>query len=235
MKRFALITLLYLIFQSSNFGQELKESNSTDKKKSSDLTVDYDSIWCFHPFSADFSAGLYMPIGKLSDFIKPSFQVGLGLGIMVSNKSRIQLGIYPRFIRSNSSFLVNHKDTILFAEPDISGSLGGWISHEIYKDKLFYTELIAGISWEPFDAVVRYPAVNIANDSINISTLGFSLGLNTWINTFGAHNVGLKVMYQFAAYDKAEILVDHLGGHSLSITLVYRFSKRSVLNRKYYY
>jgi hypothetical protein len=47
--------LLLLLFSEPTFSQASKNSK-------------YDSLWYFHPFSIDLSAGLWMPVGKLAAY-----------------------------------------------------------------------------------------------------------------------------------------------------------------------
>ncbi len=120
-------------------------------------------------------------------------------------------------------------------ETSMSGSVGGWITHSMFKNKHIFTEITSGFSWEPLNTKAKNPNPKNENDSLfSVSSWGFSLGINTWFNTFGNHNIGLKIMYHFAAYDRDRLLKSELGGHLYSVSLVYRFLRRKDIFREYY-
>ena len=78
--------LLLFLFIGPTFSQKSARAN-------------YDSLWYFHPFSIDLSAGLWMPAGKLATYYRPSAQLGASFGLMVSKKMRFQLWIMTRFLQ----------------------------------------------------------------------------------------------------------------------------------------
>jgi hypothetical protein len=69
---------------------------------------------------------------------------------------------------------------------------------------------------------------------VNISGLGLSIGINSWINTSPKLNFGLRAIYTYSTYNKSEHLASPIGGHSLTFSLVYRFPRRSQEFKKWY-
>ena len=219
MKKFILIFSLSFLFTISTFSQGHVKPN-------------YDSLWYFHAFSIDLSAGVWTPIDKLSEYYYPSLQFGGGFGIMVSSKMRFQLWIMPRILNQKNSLLLNVNDSVIeFKKNSVGGSLGGWLSYTFYQDKIVSTEILTGITWEDIPTNIMKAS---KNDSVNISGLGLSIGINSWINTSPKLNFGLRAIYTYSTYNKSEHLASPIGGHSLTFSLVYRFPRRSQEFKKSY-
>ena len=212
MKKLLLIFSLSFLFISSTFSQGHVKQN-------------YDSLWYFYPFTIDLSAGVWTPIDKLSEYYYPSPQFGGGFGLMVSRKMRFQLWIMPRILNQKNSLLLNVNDSVIeFKKNSVGGSLGGWLSYTFYQDKIVSTEILTGITWEDIPTNIM-KANN--KDSVSISGLGLSIGINSWINTFPKLNFGLRAIYTYSTYNNSKYLASPIGGHSLTFSLVYRFPRRS--------
>lgn len=219
MKKFLLIFSLNFLFISLSFSQEHVKQNC-------------DSLWYFYPFTIDLSAGVWTPINKLSDYYNPSPQFGGGFGLMVSRKMRFQLWVMPRILNQKKSVLLNLSDSVIeFKRNMVGASLGGWLSYTFYQDRRVSTEILTGITFEdiPTDILKANK-----KDSLSISGLGLSIGINSWINTFRRLNFGLRAIYTYSAYDKSKYLASPIGGHSFTFSLVYRFPRRSQEYKKWY-
>lgn len=217
MRKILLIFLLSCFFISSTFSQEYVKQN-------------YDSLWYFYPFSIDLSAGIWIPVKKLSEYYNPSLQIGVGFGLMMSRKIRFQLWIMPRFLNQRNPFLLKNNDSlIVYNKNSVGASLGGWLSYTIYQDKIVSTEILTGITWEDIPSDIKN---SNKNNSLSISGLGLSIGINSWINTFQRLNFGLRTIYTYSTYDKSKYLVSPIGGNSFTFSLVYRFPRRSQEFRK---
>jgi len=219
MKKLLLIILFSLLFTDSTYSQGHVKQN-------------YDSLWYFYPFTIDLSAGIWTPINKLSKYYNPSLQFGGGFGLMVSRKIRFQLWIMPRLLNQRETLFLKNNDSIIeYKNNSLGASLGGWLSYTIYQDKIVSTEILTGITWEDIPTNIK----NVSNnDSLSISGLGLSIGINSWINTFQRLNFGLRAIYTYTTYDKSKYLARPIGGHSLTFSLVYRFPRRSQEYRKWY-
>jgi len=219
MKKLLVIFSLTHLFISSTFSQEhVKQS--------------YDSLWYFYPFSIDLSVGIWTPIDKLSQYYNPSPQFGGGFGLMVSRKMRFQLWIMPRILNQKNPILLNLNDSVMeYKKKSVGASLGGWLSYTFYQDRIVSTEILTGVTLEdiPTDIIKANK-----KDSLSISGLGLSIGLNSWINTFHRLNFGLRAIYTYSTYDKSKYLASPIGGHSLTFSLVYRFQRRSQEFKKWY-
>jgi hypothetical protein len=219
MKKILIIFLSIFLFISSAFSQEHVKQNC-------------DSLWYFHPFTTDHSAGIWTPIGKLSKYYKPSLQFGLGLGLMVSSKMRFQLWIMPRVLTQKNPILLNLNDSdIEFKKKSVGGSFGGWLSYTFYQDRILSTEILTGITWENIPTNIM-KANN--KDTLSISGLGLSIGINSWFNTFHRLNFGLRAIYTYSTFDKSKYLASPIGGHLLTFSLVYRSPRRSQEFKKWY-
>lgn len=219
MKKFLLIFSLNFLFISLSFSQEHVKQNC-------------DSLWYFYPFTIDLSAGVWTPINKLSDYYNPSPQFGGGFGLMVSRKMRFQLWVMPRILNQKKSLFLNLSDSVIeFKRNMVGASLGGWLSYTFYQDRKVNTEILTGITFEdiPTDILKANK-----KDSLSISGLGLSIGINSWINTFRRLNFGLRAIYTYSAYDKSKYLAIPIGGHSFTFSLVYRFPRRSQEYKKWY-
>ncbi len=102
--------------------------------------------------------------------------------------------------------------------------MGGWLSYTFYQYRIVTTEILTGITWKdiPTDIIKANK-----KDSLSISGLGLSIGINSWIKTFHRLNFGLRAIYTYSTYDKSKYLASPIGGHSLTFSLVYRFPRRS--------
>ncbi len=219
MKKFLLTFSLNFLFISLAFSQEHVKQN-------------YDSLWYFYPFTIDLSAGVWAPINKLSEYYNPSPQFGGGFGLMVSAKMRFQLWVMPRILNQEKSILLNLKDSVIeFKKNMVGASLGGWLSYTFYQDRIVSTEILTGITWEaiPTDIIKANK-----KDSLSISGLGLSIGINSWINTCRRLNFGIRVIYTYAAYNRSKSLASPIGRHSFTFSLVYRFPRRSQEYKKWY-
>jgi len=247
MKRLATKILFIITFYSSAIAQESNlyslNQDNIDKGnliilanlRSNNLNSDNDSIWSFYFFSVKVSPGIWFPIGQLSKYYNPSLQLGFSLDMMISHRMRLEYGIYPRFMNNKQPLLINYNDSIIKTNTPMSGSIGGWISYELIKNKFTLTEIISGFSWEPLDTETENPnPKNNKDTKLSVSKWGFSIGQSTWFNIFGKQNIGLRTMYQYAAYDSDRMLISKLGGHSFSISLVYRYPKRDDAYIKYH-
>ncbi len=225
---------------SINIKQENNYLNSkftSFDKFDTKLNINYDSTWCFHPFSINLYAGQWSPLGNLKNYYRPSFKLGASFGLMITDNLKIEYGLGPIFLNNNNSldFLVN--DSILSTDDTFGASLGGWITYSVYKDRNLYIDIISGVTWELIDTDIVNPDEDPDDkydSTLSVSTYGISLGTDIWINKFGNHNVGIRILYNYAAYNRSDILISKIGGHSISVSLIYRFPKRKQIFRKYY-
>lgn len=192
----------------------------------------YDSLWYFYPFTIDLLAGIWIPNGKLSGYYNPSSQFGTGLGLMVSKKMRFQLWLMPRILKQKNPIAVTVNDSIIeYKKNSLGASLGGWLSYTFYQDRIVSTEILTGVTWEVIPTDITKEN---GKDSLNISGMGLSIGINSWINTFGRLNFGLRAIYTYSTYDQSNYLANPIGGHSLTFSLVYRFPRRSQDFKRWY-
>jgi hypothetical protein len=219
MKKLFLILLLSFLCWGSGFSQEPVKQN-------------FDSLWYYHPFSIDFLAGVWTPLGRLSEYYRVSPQFGVGFGIGTSNKMRFQLWMMPRMFNQKNSIFLKVNDSVMeYRKNSLGASLGGWLSYIFHQDKIVSAEIMTGLTWEdiPTDVVKENK-----KDTLSISGLGLSIGINSWINTFSKLNFGLRAIYTYSTYDKSKYLARPIGGHSIAFSLVYRFPRRSQTYKRYY-
>lgn len=201
--------------------------------------VENDSVWCFHPFSVNIYAGVWNPIGRLNKNFKSSMKFGGSFSLMISKISRIEYGLGFSLNNSkNEVELVYEVDgQNLSTGKTHSGGVGVFYLHNIYKDYNFYVDLITGISMESILTDIVNPEFTSGNknDSIvDFTTFGLSSGVDIWVNKFGIHNLGLRLLLTYAPYNRDKELLTNIGGFSLTCSFVYRFPKRDILNRVYY-
>lgn len=199
--------------------------------------IDYDSIWCFHPFSINIYSGLWTPVGTLNDYFNPSAKLGASFGLMISKNMKIELGL--------NAIIHNNKDELeLFADETskntnktTGASLGGWLTYSVYKDRIIYLDILSGLTWETIDTDIENlndDPEDEYDDNLSVSTFGVSIGSDLWLNIIGTHNIGIRLLYSYAPYNNDDILKTKIGGHSISTSLIYRFPKRNQIFRKYY-
>jgi hypothetical protein len=219
MKRILLITLFTILFIGETFSQESVKQN-------------HDSLWYFHPFSIDLLAGVWIPMGKLSEYYSPSAQFGESFGLMVIKKVRVQFWMMPRFLNQNKPLPIKINDSIVYYRKEkLGASIGGWVSYTFYQDKHVSTELMTGVTWENIPTDVQKPN---SKDTLSVSGLGLSIGINSWINTFSRLNFGLRAIYTYTTYEKSKYLSSSIGGHSITFSLVYRFPSRKKEFKRWY-
>lgn len=219
MKKIVFSSLFILLLGSSLFAQQLPKKN-------------YHSLWYFHPFSIDLTVGLWTPVGKLSHYCLPSAQFGAGLGLMVSKRMRFQYWIIPILLNQKNSIQLKVNDSIVdFKKNQLGSSIGGWLSYTFYQNKIVSTEILTGITWENLPTNILKAN---KKDTISISALGLSIGINSWINTFQGLNFGIRAIYTYSTYNKSEYLANSIGANSFTFSLVYRFPKRNQKFKKWY-
>lgn len=183
------------------------------------LKSSYDSIWDFNTFLVSISSGVYVPIGRFSDYYSTGFQVGFGLGFRLTHNTRAEFGGFPIFM-DKKTIGVMYNNSYHETKSYPVGSFGGWIYNDIYKNKSIFIELATGLSLEVIATNIENPNHDPNSEyekTLDITTVGFSLGLNTWVH----RKIGFKVLYNYAAYDWAKTLKNDLSGQSISISLVY--------------
>ena len=128
--------------------------------------------------------------------------------------------------------MLNLHDSVLeYNKNSLGASLGGWLSYTFYQDKIVSSEILTGITWENIPTDIK---TENKKDSISISGLGLSIGINTWVNKFHRQNLGLRAVYSFSTYDNSKYLASTIGGHSLTFSLIYRIPRRSQEYKKWY-
>jgi len=233
MKKYLFLKLVALILATfvslSVFSQETDEARYSKPPNKHSAN----SNWYFYPFSVNITPGVWLPIGKLSEYYKPSFQLGFGLGFRITSKTRLDIGLTPRFLIGKNKVETTINNTIVQSNKAMGGSIGGWVNYNAFKNKFLFTEFVSGFHFEPLD--IENPHPTSSNDStINISTWGISCGINTWMNIFRKQNFGIRILYPYAPYNRDKQLISDIGGHSASVSLCYKFPKRSSTNKIYY-
>ncbi|MBL7901534.1 MAG: hypothetical protein JNK73_06030 [Bacteroidia bacterium] len=197
------------------------------------LKTTSDSVWYFNPFGVSLSPGISFPLGKFSEYVNPSFGFGFSFNLHVWKALSIEAGMLFRFLDNKKSVFIRYNDSLIECQTPLAVSIGGWIHRKIYKNHIVYTELIAGMSLEELST--DYIA-NTPDDSlVSLSTFGYALGLQNYFNCLGAQNIAIKLLYQNAFYNRNNMLVTEIGGHSISLALVYRFPPREPFYKKYYW
>jgi len=228
------------VFSQDSVEREPNNSILVSKIVSPDtyeIKQNFDSIWCFHPFSINIYSGLWTPIGSLNDYFNPSFKLGASFSLMVSDNMKIELGLNAIFQNNESDIILEENAIVDSTRKTTGASLGGWLTYSIYMDRNFYIDLLSGVTWETIDTDIEKPNVDPDekdDELLSVSSIGFSFGTDIWINKFGIHNVGIRILYSYAAYNIDEILISQIGGHSISTSLIYRFPRRKQIFRKYY-
>jgi len=192
-----------------------------------------DSIWSFCPGALNASAGTWMPLGKLSAYYSPCFQFGVGIGFKISHKIRCDLGLTPRFLIDKKKTEVIIDNTVTEVKTPSGISAGGCVNYRVFRNKLLFTELVAGFHSESIDINHPNPKSH-ADSTLDISTWGISLGMNTWINKFGKQNIGLRVLYNYAPFNNDKQLISDIGGHFVSVSLCYKFPGRDISYKRDY-
>ncbi len=200
-------------------------------------SINYDSIWCFHPFSINFYAGLWTPFGTLNDYYNPSAKLGISLGFMIIKDLRLEIGMNG-IIHTNTNelvFIVNDSDKGI--DKTTGASLGGWLTYSVHKDKKIYIDILSGFTWESIGTDIENPNNDPEDenkDYLSVSTYGISLGTDIWINKLRNYNLGLRILYCYAPYNNDDILKTNIGSHSISTSLIYRLPRRKQKFRDYY-
>ncbi|MBP1630727.1 MAG: hypothetical protein H6Q15_1620 [Bacteroidetes bacterium] len=219
MKKLLITTIFFFFIVVPTFAQ--------DNNK-----VKLDSIWCFHRFSIEAAVDSWTPIGKLHEFYNPSVKFDAGFGLMFLNKMWIHYLASYRGLNPKQPILLNvNNDLTEVKAKSFETSLGGWLSYSIYQNRIINTEVVAGVTWEN----VATGIINKKNkDTLSISATGLSLGFNTWINSFYGLNFGIRTIYTYSTFDKSKYIAHPIGGHSFSISLIYRHPRRNIKHRYWF-
>lgn len=151
---------------------------------------------------------------------------------MSSKKTRIHLLLMPRILNpKNPISLIVEDSTLQYKGNHVGTSLGGWLTYNFNRNKIQSSEVIIGLTGEIIPTNVLKEN---KTDSISITGLGLSLGINSWFNTFDKLNFGLRAVYTYSTYDNSKYLSKPIGGHSLTFSLIYRFPSRRKENKRWY-
>ena len=217
MKKLLFLTLFFSLLMNNIYSQK-------------NNVIKYDSLWYSHPFFIDLQAGVWTPIGKLSEYYNPSVQLGAGFGLGF-RKLQVQLMVMARFPSERILLPIKVNDSIVFGKTIIGGNVGGWINYSFFRNKFLCSETVIGFTHEFISTDVINPK---NNDTLSVGGLGISLGFNSWFKTFSKLNFGLRTIYTYSRYDNSKNLANAIGGHSFTFSLVYRFPRRDPSYEKYF-
>lgn len=209
------------------------ERNETKPLKHISRKSNADTIWYFNPFGVNLNPGLSLPIGRFSDYAKPSFSLGFSIDVHFWKALSIEYAFLFKFGMSKSPVTVRHADSVVQCLTPQAASIGGNLHYKLYKNRNVYTQLIAGLSFEALST--NYIAKTGDDSLVTIKTIGYSLGLQNWFSCFGKQNLGLRLLYQNAFYGRDSDLISDIGGQSLTFALAYRFPWREPFYKKYYW
>ena len=234
-RKIFLVALVFLVIKtgiSQNEGSSTIKGLTQNCQESSEFK---DTIWFFYPFTINVSVGMWMPLGKMKPYYDPSFQLSFGFGIMLTPKVKLELGIAPRFLVNTKKISVMVDDTLRETNTPVSGSIGGGFNIILYRNRIFCLEFLPSLSWEPLDTKIRKPGAKEGDEStVDISAVGYSLGMNTRINTFRNNNIGIKILYGNSNYNSDPKLITDLGGSYWTLSLCYRWPGRDSSTMKNY-
>jgi hypothetical protein len=240
---FFLLTLTYIFCVLSLNGQQtpkvfeplssaVKPENLIDEKHPL-LKTAADNVWYFNPFGVSLSPGISFPIGKFSEYVNPSFGFGFTFNLHVWKAFSIEAGMLIRFLDNKKSVFIRYNDSLIQCQTPLAVGAGGWIHRKIYKNRMVYTELIAGMSLENIST--DYVANTPEDSLVSLRTIGYAFGLQNYFACFGAQNIAIKCLYQNTFYNRDKILVTEIGGHTITFAFVYRFPPREPFYKKYYW
>lgn len=170
------------------------------------------------------SAGIWLPIGKLSNIYRPCPQFGFTFNTPLYKSYRFDFGIEVRPLINDNNIELNVDNTIKSANGTICFTLGAWISNEVkINDKLFLG-IISGIGYSRIDTDLKRLKSNSDGKEYyyGVSTYDASLGINISKRVFNNSRVGLYISYHYAPYNNDKLLKTDLGNTFTTLSIRYR-------------
>lgn len=186
-----------------------------------------DSIWSFHPFGVNLSPGITLPLGKFSEFVHPFFGFGFTFTLRFTKSLSLEFGMMFRFMNNKKPIEILYQDSLITTNTPQGANFGGWIHYNIIRNQHMYTDLVGGFSREYLST--EFKSMNGEDTiTVGVKTFGGAFGIQNWFAFTRRQNMGLKLLYHFAPYNLDKILISQIGGHSITLAVMYRFPRRGL-------
>lgn len=202
---------------------QLQDTLFHDLKLFSDSIIENDKPGNFQLMTFNISPSAWVPLGKLSNYFTPCFELGFGLAFQFTQRLRLEYTIHGRFIDNSKPIQIKNGQTTVFTSCESAMNVGGWVATPILKNDNLIIELSMGGSWESISTKFENPfPKNEKDKKLKVSTFGISVGVNAWLVKINNQNFGFNINYNYAPFYIDDILVTKLGGNYLTVGLTTR-------------
>jgi hypothetical protein len=182
-------------------------------------------------FFGGFSAGMWVPVMKLSQTFSNSPELGLRFGMPLGKDFRLEAKALIRFFMQDKSFQFFAYDSVYTTGGDIGGFLGFNLSKECFVSSELAVNLHAGLGLGFVDTDIEKPEEEwtydqngtVSNRYYGVETFDLNLGAGFRKRIFKTNSIGMELSYHFAPYQIDEDLVSNFGDQYVSLAFVYLF------------
>lgn len=187
------------------------------------LKNSYNKKYVFDPEAAAFlEIGSWMPLGKLSDRFKRSFNLGVGVGGNINRKYRLSLLADYTVLSKHPDFDVKIGGDTLTTNSDGIFTIGGRFARRFRPTENQVIDLMTGLSYSRMDTDVMRDAED--STYYGIQSFSIPLGFNFLSKIKDGPMVGIYLGYQYTPFINDKRLFSHFGVHSMCIKATIFFS-----------
>jgi len=175
-----------------------------------------------------FSAGTWIPKGKLSYYFNPSPYLGLKAGYEIYENVRIDFDMNLCIFSDSETFQIED-DSIMNAEGDFYISLGGLFTKEYIFFGDYYLDINAGIAFGILNTDQGYYSYDAEYDTesyvpYNITAGDYSAGFTIRRMLDTRSSFGFNIMYHLTPFkNNRKTATKNIGMNFFTISLLYKF------------
>lgn len=185
-----------------------------------------DEQW-YETITLNLSSGIWVPIGKLSEFAHPGFMFGMSFGSKLFQNIRIDFGINVAFLKSKEKFQIQTSNGIKPVNAKNCMSIGLMATKETAIAKYSFVDISTGIYFGRIDTDELKPRDgNDDEDSYyGVGALDLSLGAAFRQRVSDQSMLAINAGFHYAPYYKFDDdLKQEIGSQFATFMITYRFS-----------
>jgi len=174
-------------------------------------------------FSFNLAAGMWIPIGKLSNNFNPNPHFGFKIGRPILKSFRIDFGINVGPLIKDNNFDLSIDSTIKSVNGKVCLTLGGWIAKEFKITNNYFFDIVGGIGLGRIDTdLKKTKSSSDKNDSYyGIDTYDLSIGVNFRRIVYKKMSIGLNINYHYAPYIRNNLLKTQIGDKFATVSIFF--------------
>lgn len=195
-----------------------------------DLEKRLTELWQ-NDFSFSVSAGMWLPLMKLSHTFSNSPELGFRMGLPIGKGFRLETLIAVRFLLNDKDFEFYAYDSINVTNATAGVLFGLNLKKEYYVSNELAFNINSGIGVNMIDTDIERPQEEWGYDQngkatnryYGVETFDLTIGLGFRKRIFNTNSIGMELNYHYSPYQIDEDLVNNFGDQYVSLVFVYGF------------